>query len=254
LNDTPSAGIREHLRRDILSGRLAPGERLPTERQLALRFGVSGTTINKVMTALELDGLLERRRGTGTFVRPALASRALAVVLGPPDAPPGPGFWASLLRCVLDAAVMGEGGVRTYLAVAETPPDASPLALDAAAGRLRAVLSLGAGQGAAGVVRRAGLPLVRVEAGGAPGASASGGGFGPSAAVRIAWPTSEGAALALRMAGQGGATHALESVATGGPVVIVDPQEIAVAALGLVTRLERGEACGDVVVRPRVES
>jgi GntR family transcriptional regulator len=43
---------------------------LPGEHQLAEEFGVSRVTIRRTLQALELDGLVERRRGVGTFVLP----------------------------------------------------------------------------------------------------------------------------------------------------------------------------------------
>ena len=52
----------------ILGGHLAAGERLPSERQLAARFGVSRPTIREALSALESRGLVETRVGSGTFV------------------------------------------------------------------------------------------------------------------------------------------------------------------------------------------
>ncbi len=52
----------------ILGGHLAPGERLPSERQLAARFGVSRPTIREALGALESRGLVVTRQGSGTFV------------------------------------------------------------------------------------------------------------------------------------------------------------------------------------------
>jgi len=53
----------------IQSGELPPGERLPAERELAKRLGVSRPTIREAMIALEIAGLVEVRTGTGVFVR-----------------------------------------------------------------------------------------------------------------------------------------------------------------------------------------
>jgi GntR family transcriptional regulator len=46
----------------------APGTPLPTERELALRFGTSRTTIRQALAALAADGRLDRTQGRGTFV------------------------------------------------------------------------------------------------------------------------------------------------------------------------------------------
>jgi len=57
------------LRRAIESGAMQPGERVPSERELAERYEVSRATANKVLSALVSEGLLEQRRGMGAFVR-----------------------------------------------------------------------------------------------------------------------------------------------------------------------------------------
>jgi len=46
------------------------GEQFLTERQVSDRFGISRTTANKALSNLVVDGLLEFRKGVGTFVRP----------------------------------------------------------------------------------------------------------------------------------------------------------------------------------------
>ncbi len=55
------------LEREIVQGRLAPGERVSEER-LAERIGVSRTPVREAMRVLEGQGLIVRRRGRGTFV------------------------------------------------------------------------------------------------------------------------------------------------------------------------------------------
>ena len=58
------------------AGSLAPGERLPSVRELARELGVNQNTILRVYERLCRDGLLEMRQGQGTFV--ALDARAQA--------------------------------------------------------------------------------------------------------------------------------------------------------------------------------
>ena len=53
----------------ISSGQLQPGDRLPSERDLAVRFEVSRPTIREAMIALEIAGLVEIRTGSGIYVR-----------------------------------------------------------------------------------------------------------------------------------------------------------------------------------------
>lgn len=53
----------------ILSGEWAPGYRIPYEVDLAREYGCSRMTVNKVMTQLAGNGLIERRRRSGSTVR-----------------------------------------------------------------------------------------------------------------------------------------------------------------------------------------
>ena len=60
--------IRQILRRKILSGELAAGERLPPEIELARQYGVSRITTTQALSALASEGLIVRQQGRGTFV------------------------------------------------------------------------------------------------------------------------------------------------------------------------------------------
>jgi GntR family transcriptional regulator len=60
--------VRETLREQMESGLLKPGERLPSEEELAAQFGVSRMTVRQGVSDLTDEGLLYRRRGIGTFV------------------------------------------------------------------------------------------------------------------------------------------------------------------------------------------
>lgn len=57
------------LRDRMMSGDLAPSARLPAEPSLATEYGVSRVTIRRALDQLALEGLIERKRGSGTFVR-----------------------------------------------------------------------------------------------------------------------------------------------------------------------------------------
>jgi GntR family transcriptional repressor for pyruvate dehydrogenase complex len=57
------------LRRAILRGELAPGERLPPERELATRLGVSRLTLRAALAMLDAAGLVSVRHGSGYVVR-----------------------------------------------------------------------------------------------------------------------------------------------------------------------------------------
>lgn len=57
------------LRTAIVSGELAPGERLPSERELAERFGISRLTLRAALATLAAAGLISVRHGSGYTVR-----------------------------------------------------------------------------------------------------------------------------------------------------------------------------------------
>ncbi len=62
------AQLDRGLRAAIATGRLQPGDQLPTVRQLAVELRVNANTVARVYGELERDGVLETRRGVGSFV------------------------------------------------------------------------------------------------------------------------------------------------------------------------------------------
>ena len=70
-----------HLRRQVLTGVLKPGQRIPSERSLCQEYALSRVTVNKITSALVQDGLLERRGPQGTFVV-GLNGKAATVQIG----------------------------------------------------------------------------------------------------------------------------------------------------------------------------
>lgn len=79
LNRTGDVSLREQLITQvtlgILSKELTPGQRLPSTRELARRFGIHANTASAAYRELERDGWLEFRHGSGVYVR---ASRPAA--------------------------------------------------------------------------------------------------------------------------------------------------------------------------------
>ncbi|MHA2789975.1 GntR family transcriptional regulator [Corynebacterium sp. S7] len=63
--------IASWIREQIISGQLARGDKLPAESELADKFHVARATIRNALEILQLEGLIDRRRGRngGTFVR-----------------------------------------------------------------------------------------------------------------------------------------------------------------------------------------
>ena len=62
------AQLERGIKAAIATGRLAVGDQLPTVRQLAVDLKVNANTVAKVYAYLERAGMLETRRGVGTFV------------------------------------------------------------------------------------------------------------------------------------------------------------------------------------------
>jgi GntR family transcriptional regulator len=62
------AQLDRGLRAAIVTGRLRAGDQLPTVRQLAVELQVNANTVARVYAELERDGVLETRRGVGSFV------------------------------------------------------------------------------------------------------------------------------------------------------------------------------------------
>src|SRR6478752_6133964 len=66
---TPLHAQLEHgIRAAIATGRLRPNEQLPTVRQLAVELQINANTVARVYGHRERLGILETRRGIGTFV------------------------------------------------------------------------------------------------------------------------------------------------------------------------------------------
>jgi DNA-binding FadR family transcriptional regulator len=99
--------IAERLADDIRAGVLAPGERLPSERDLARTLEVSRASVREALASLQLQGVVETRHGAGTFV-----------VGLPPSEPPHDASPSAVLeaRLALEPAV-------AKLAAARSQPD-----------------------------------------------------------------------------------------------------------------------------------
>lgn len=74
--------LQEWLRDRIRSGAWSSGDAVPTEQELAVRFGVSRTTVRQALAALVHEGLIHRRPGKGTFVARPKIGQALDTLRG----------------------------------------------------------------------------------------------------------------------------------------------------------------------------
>lgn len=71
--------------REIQSGRLKRGDRLPSEAELERKFGTSRITVGRAVRDLQIAGLVERRAGSGTYVKTTRSEGALSFGLLIPD-------------------------------------------------------------------------------------------------------------------------------------------------------------------------
>jgi GntR family transcriptional regulator len=72
------AQLDRAIRAAVATGKLAPGAQLPTVRQLAVQLSINANTVARVYLDLERAGIVETRRGVGTFVaanQPALGAK-----------------------------------------------------------------------------------------------------------------------------------------------------------------------------------
>lgn len=58
----------DQVRRLVAAGQMAPGEGMPSVREVAQALALNPMTVSKAYSLLEMEGVLERRRGQGMFV------------------------------------------------------------------------------------------------------------------------------------------------------------------------------------------
>lgn len=76
----PTDQIHDQIHGLVATGQLAAGERLPSVRQLAKDLGVAPGTVAKAYRALEAEGFLVTRTGSGTRVSPTAATTTRPVL------------------------------------------------------------------------------------------------------------------------------------------------------------------------------
>lgn len=72
--------LKRLIKAQIQDGRLAPGDRVPSERELSDQFGMSRMTARQALIELVREGLLYREQGRGTFVAVRKVSQGLLTV------------------------------------------------------------------------------------------------------------------------------------------------------------------------------
>jgi GntR family transcriptional regulator len=114
--------IADDLRQQITTGRIKPGERLPSEAGLADRYKVSTVTLRSALAVLQGEGLVEKIHGKGNFVR--RSPRKVVYVGGWGTLDPWTAAEAALHVTVRSTTVQAQGHLATLLKV----PTGSPLA------------------------------------------------------------------------------------------------------------------------------
>jgi DNA-binding LacI/PurR family transcriptional regulator len=74
--------LSDALEREILGGKYVSGQKFPSEATLVNRFGVSRITVGRAVRELQNRGLVERRAGSGTYVRGPGAAASAGLVFG----------------------------------------------------------------------------------------------------------------------------------------------------------------------------
>jgi DNA-binding FadR family transcriptional regulator len=126
--------IAEQVEGLIRDGTFARGVRLPAERELAERLGVSRPSIREALIALEATGLVETRIGDGTYVRAEIAGQPVFPLAAAADLGPGTLEQFEARRAV-------ECAVAEMAASRASPADLD--ALRASVARMRALLARG---------------------------------------------------------------------------------------------------------------
>ena len=105
--------IVQQIEESIVKGTLKPGDQLPAERELALRFGVSRTAVREAVKALREKGLVEAYSGRGTYITDGTTqavrqSLDLMVKIGQPE-----GFThLAEVRAILEPEIAALAAVR----------------------------------------------------------------------------------------------------------------------------------------------
>ncbi|MDD2709045.1 MAG: winged helix-turn-helix domain-containing protein [Verrucomicrobiae bacterium] len=80
--EPPHVQIERFLRKQIQTGQLKPSARLPATTQLIRQWHVGPEAVHKAMTRLAAEGLIERSRKRGTFVKPAVKNAVIGILIG----------------------------------------------------------------------------------------------------------------------------------------------------------------------------
>ena len=119
--------IAEQLRSLITGGEFTPGSRLPAERDLAKQLGVSRPSVREALIALEVEGWVEVRTGSGVYVK----DRASSNGKGQGHTPIPPTEWGPLELIRARRVVEGEVAALAAVQAKRKDTDAMRRAIDA---------------------------------------------------------------------------------------------------------------------------
>ncbi len=109
--------IVAQIEHSLKNGQLSPGDRLPSERELASVFGVSRASVRQAMAVLEANRVVETKHGQGTFIREGSGNslmEALAKMLYRDEGDP---------LEIVEARKVTEGALAAFAAERATPQD-----------------------------------------------------------------------------------------------------------------------------------
>jgi GntR family transcriptional repressor for pyruvate dehydrogenase complex len=116
----------------IGDGRYSPGERLPTEAEMAAQYGVSRAVVREAIAQLKADGLVAVRQGAGAYVTQVPGAASFKIARGSE---------ASNLRHLFELRLVVEGAATTLAAKRRSPEELATLERSLA--NMRAALAAG---------------------------------------------------------------------------------------------------------------
>lgn len=117
--------IERYYSQQILTGKLPPGSRLPPNNELTQIWTTSNATVQRALSKLTAEGLVERRQGRGTFVRDKTEQSLIGAFLGPSFASDEGGFYRHLLKPIREQLETEYISLRIYDGLTDLSPATS---------------------------------------------------------------------------------------------------------------------------------
>lgn len=114
--------IEQHYSRQILTGELRPGSKLPPNSELTQIWSTSNATVQRALSKMTAEGLIERRPGRGTFVRDKTEQSLIGAFLGPGFASDEGGFYRHILKSIREQLETEYISLRIYDGLTDLKP------------------------------------------------------------------------------------------------------------------------------------